>query len=61
MEPIETIAWREIIGQGELHYWCAAGWPGWGFPGPWPKPSPTRWTGMKSRRWYTAAADHRSR
>ena len=24
MEPIETIAWREIIGQGELPYWCAA-------------------------------------
>ena len=29
---------------------------GWGSPGPWPKPSPTTWTGMKSSRWYTAAA-----
>jgi hypothetical protein len=24
MEPIETIAWHEIIGQGELHDWRAA-------------------------------------
>ena len=31
MEPIETIAWREIIGRGELHDWCAARL---GFPGP---------------------------
>jgi hypothetical protein len=31
MEPIETIAWREIIGQVELHDWCAARL---GFPRP---------------------------
>jgi hypothetical protein len=34
MEPIETIAWREIIGQGELHCWCAARLARLGFPRP---------------------------
>jgi hypothetical protein len=31
MEPIETIAWQEIIDYGELHDWHAAQL---GFPGP---------------------------
>ncbi|MFY9932321.1 MAG: hypothetical protein WAK82_30375 [Streptosporangiaceae bacterium] len=60
MEPIETIAWHGIIDQGELDDWrgqlaCL------GCPGPWPKASPTAWTGTKSPRWHTAAADCGSR
>jgi len=56
MEPIETIAWHEIIDGGELHDWRAAQLIRLGFPGRWPKPSPTAWTGTKSPRSYTAAA-----
>jgi hypothetical protein len=56
MEPIETIAWHEIIDHGELHDWRVAQLARLGSPGPWPKPSPTTWTGTKSQRWYTAAA-----
>ena len=32
MEPIETIAWHEIIDQGELHDWRAAQLARLGFP-----------------------------
>jgi len=34
MEPIETIAWHEIIDHGELHDWRAAQLARLGFPGP---------------------------
>ena len=34
MEPIETIAWHEIIGQGQLHDWRAAQLARLGFPRP---------------------------
>ena len=34
MEPIETIAWHEIIDQGELHAWRAAQLARLGFPRP---------------------------
>jgi hypothetical protein len=61
MQPIETIAWHEIIDHGELHDWRAAQLTRLGFPGRWPEPSPTRWTGTKSPRWYTAAAGCGSR
>lgn len=33
MEPIETIAWHEIIDHGELHDWRAAQLARLGFPG----------------------------
>ena len=56
MEPIETIAWHEIIHQGELHDWRAAQLIRLGFPRPLAEPSPTTWTGTKSPRSYTAAA-----
>ncbi len=35
MEPIETIAWHEIIDHGELHDWRVAQLARLGFPGPW--------------------------
>ena len=41
MESIETIAWHEITDHCGLHDWCAAQLARLGFPGPWPKPSPT--------------------
>jgi len=50
MEPTETITWHEIINHGELHDWRAAQPARLGSPGPWPKPSPTTWTGTTSPR-----------
>ena len=34
MEPIETIAWHEIIDHGELHHWRVAQLARLGFPRP---------------------------
>jgi hypothetical protein len=34
MEPTETIAWHENVGQGELHDWRAAQLARLGFPRP---------------------------
>ena len=61
MEPIETIAWHEIIDHGELHDWRVAQLAWLGFPRPLAAPSPTTWTGTKSPRWRTAAAGRGSR
>ena len=60
MEPIETIAWHEIIHQGELHDWRAAQLIRLGFPRPLAEAVADHVTGTKSPRSYTAAADRGS-
>ena len=61
MEPIEMIAWHEIIDHGELHAWRAATLARLGFPGPLAEAVADHVDCTKSLRWYTAAAGRGSR
>ena len=60
MEPIETIAWHEIIHQGELHDWRAAQLIRLGFPRPLAEAVADDVDWHESPRSYTAAADRGS-